>query len=295
MKLRLCLVILIIALAAPFVVNAGALADITIIVDGNLVSSDTQPVIQNGRTLVPIRPICEALGCEVTWDPILRTANIWNEETSIAIKIGSNIIKKTTLIGSTTQDIAIDVPATIINQRTMVPVRAVSEAFGADVEWLPGSRQVVIESKNKPASNVQEGFAVGDRAPEITFKTPDGKQAKLSDYKGKVVFLNFWASWCGPCVGEMPAMQKVHEKYGDKLQIIAVNSGEDADTVKDFIDSEGFTFSVALDEDNSISTRYGLEFIPISYVLNKDGVITKIFGGASTEEDMTAAIDKAMK
>jgi len=96
----------------------------------------------------------------------------------------------------------------------------------------------------------------------------------LGSYRGKVVFLNFWATWCGPCRVEMPSMEALYNKFSDKgLEILAVNCGEDQATVRSFIENEGFSFPVLLDLDGKVTFSYGIQAIPTTYLIDRDGMI----------------------
>ena len=100
------------------------------------------------------------------------------------------------------------------------------------------------------------------------------RNMNLGGLKGKIVFLNFWATWCGPCKSEMPSMEALYSKYRDRgLEILAVNSGEKAPVVNEFITDYGFSFPVVLDIDGSVSRTYGIQAIPTSYLIDRDGMI----------------------
>jgi len=102
----------------------------------------------------------------------------------------------------------------------------------------------------------------------------EGEKRSLSSYKGKVVFLNFWATWCGPCRIEMPSLEALYNKYSDKdLEMLAVNCGEDQATVRSFMKNEGFTFPVLLDSDGRVSINYGVQSIPTTFLIDRDGMI----------------------
>lgn len=119
-----------------------------------------------------------------------------------------------------------------------------------------------------------------DLAPDFTAETVDGKTFVLSEQKGKVVLLNFWATWCGPCVGEMPAFEKLYSEYGEKIAILAVDCAEDKDTVKQFVSDNGYTFPIAYDTEGAISAKYPTSGIPYTLVIGKDGKVQKTFLGA---------------
>jgi thiol-disulfide isomerase/thioredoxin len=98
------------------------------------------------------------------------------------------------------------------------------------------------------------------------------KVQSLGALKGKVVFLNFWATWCGPCRAEMPSMEAIYLKYKDRgLEILAVNSGERSPEVLTFMADYGLTFPTVLDRDGAISRAYGIQAIPTSYLIDREG------------------------
>ncbi|MCL2833701.1 MAG: redoxin domain-containing protein [Treponema sp.] len=100
------------------------------------------------------------------------------------------------------------------------------------------------------------------------------KPISLGGLKGKVVFLNFWATWCGPCRMEMPSIQALYDRYRDSgLEILAVNAGESRPEVQAFLDANKITFPVLLDTDNRVNMAYGVQAIPTSYLIDRDGMI----------------------
>ena len=110
-------------------------------------------------------------------------------------------------------------------------------------------------------------------APDFILKTLEGKQVSLNSFEGKVVILNFWASWCGPCKAEMPSIESLYNKTKDlNIVILAVNLGESESTVKSYIDSNNFSFTVLLDTDKTVGTEYGVRSIPTTYILDKNGM-----------------------
>ena len=150
------------------------------------------------------------------------------------------------------------------------------------------------EIVDDPDAKVEIGFA----APDFRVKLLNGKTAKLSKYRGKAVLINFWATWCGPCVGEMPDIQKLSETFPDDLVVLAVNCNEKKDNVDKFIKDNGYTFRIGLDENGEIQNKYPSSGIPYSIIVNPDGIITEIHLGASGdmftiyEKDIKAALGK---
>ncbi len=90
----------------------------------------------------------------------------------------------------------------------------------------------LVGCSGKSGTSAAGEVKVGDEAPEFYANLTNGKSFVLSENKGKVVLINFWATWCGPCVEELPAIEKLQKEYGDKIEIVAVNYGEDKKTVK---------------------------------------------------------------
>src|SRR5947208_12869411 len=127
---------------------------------------------------------------------------------------------------------------------------------------------------------------VGSPAPEIALKDLQGREVKLSDLHGKVVLLNFWATWCKPCKEEMPAMQASYDKLRDQgFVVLAVNELEDIDRVIEHVRTHKHTFLVAMDHDNRVANRYGVVGLPASFIVDRQGIVReKVFGSLLTEE-----------
>lgn len=102
----------------------------------------------------------------------------------------------------------------------------------------------------------------------------DGEKVTLSSMEGKLVFLNFWATWCGPCRSEMPSMEKLYDELKDEdFIILAVDLGEPENTVRDFVNEYGLTFPVLLDTDNAVGSSYGARSIPTTYIIDPEGMV----------------------
>lgn len=141
------------------------------------------------------------------------------------------------------------------------------------------------EADTEDSSDVSYGeLSEGDTAPDFTAELVGGETFTLSENKGKVVLINIWATWCGPCVGEMPAFEKLNKEYGDDLKIVAVNCVEDKGTVDAFVKDNGYTFPIAYDENGEINNRYPTDGIPYTLVVGKDGEIKNIYLGAESED-----------
>ena len=130
--------------------------------------------------------------------------------------------------------------------------------------------------------------AQGDAYRDFTTTLVDGSEFTLSDQEGKVILLNFWATWCGPCVGEMPAFTRLVETYGEDLALLAVNCGEDEETVRSFLEKNEYTFPVALDPEYAVCLLYPSEFIPYTVIIGTDGKVAAIETGADDADTMYA-------
>lgn len=121
----------------------------------------------------------------------------------------------------------------------------------------------------------------GDRLPPFVLEDIDGKQYRLSDYRGKVVLVNFWATWCAPCVKEMPTMQRLKSKLGEKeLLILAVNMGDDDASVRDFLKKIPLSFPILMDRQGSVSRQWKVYALPTSFVLDAKGTVTYVLFGS---------------
>jgi thiol-disulfide isomerase/thioredoxin len=130
-------------------------------------------------------------------------------------------------------------------------------------------------------SNYQPRVKIGLPAPNFSFPGLDGKKVSLTDFKGKVVFLNIWATWCPPCREEMPSMEKLYQELkGKDFEILAINiNASGAEVVAPFMKEYTLSFPALLDPDGTIQNLYGTTGVPESFIINKKGVIEKIVIG----------------
>src|SRR5919109_585871 len=111
-------------------------------------------------------------------------------------------------------------------------------------------------------------------APDFTLPNVDEQQVSLRQYRGKVVFLNFWATWCIPCREELPAMEQLHQTFRSQgLTILAVNLKESPEQVKAFMDQYHLSFTVLLDHDGSVFRDYTVMGLPTTYLISRDGTL----------------------
>ena len=119
------------------------------------------------------------------------------------------------------------------------------------------------------------------RLLDFSLSTTDGKLVSLSQYRGKVVFLNFWATWCPPCRDEMPSMEALYQQFHERgLEIIACDIMERPDTVEKFMKSNKLTFPAVLDTSGKVSSQYGVQGVPATFIIDRDGkIILSLVGG----------------
>ena len=137
-----------------------------------------------------------------------------------------------------------------------------------------------------------EGVEVGDIAPDFELETIEGETVSLADLSGQKVFLNFWASWCGPCRAEMPDMQKFHEERDD-VTILGVNVNDRPENMHEFLEEYGITFPILPDDvDTNVHTQYKVQAMPTSYLIDSNGEIAHVAVGELTYEEMVHHFDE---
>lgn len=129
-------------------------------------------------------------------------------------------------------------------------------------------------------------------APEFALPDLDGEIVRLSDYRGKVVLVNFWATWCPPCKEEMPALQQLHEEMGDRVEILGLDRAEPAETVRRFVRKYGITFKVLLDREDEVARRYQLTGIPETFFVDSEGVVRVKWIGPMTLAQMRGFVEQ---
>lgn len=136
----------------------------------------------------------------------------------------------------------------------------------------------------------------GKPAPAFKLKGLDGKDVSASDLKGQVYILDFWATWCGPCVHSLPELDKIYQANKDAgLKVFAVNLQEDKETVDKFVKQTKLGIPVLLDSDGKVAGDYGANAIPETVVVGKDGNVRKVFIGSGHEEEIKSEVAAAMK
>ena len=158
-------------------------------------------------------------------------------------------------------------------------------------------------SPNNPAAQNEASSEKKYAAPDFTVLDQNGNQVRLSDYKGKPVVLNFWATWCPPCRAEMPDIQKLYDTYdteGDDalivLGIAAPNMGSEQseEGIKKFLEDNGYTYPVVMDTTGEIFNAYGIFSFPTTFMIDRDGNVFGYASGQLSEDMMKSIIDQTM-
>jgi peroxiredoxin len=126
-------------------------------------------------------------------------------------------------------------------------------------------------------------------AEDFSLPTPAGASFRLSEHRGKVVLVNFWATWCPPCLEEMPAMERLWSRHKDAgFVLVAISLDTDPKKVSPFVSAQKFSFPVALDPKMEIAEKYGVRALPSSFVIDRDGTVTGVALGPRPWDDSAA-------
>ena len=156
-----------------------------------------------------------------------------------------------------------------------------------------------IQANTKPqltttTSTAEAAGVTAQIAPDFTFTDlVTGRTMKLSDLRDKPVYLNFWATWCPPCVKEIPHIQSKYEQYKDRIHFLAISVDSEQEAPAQFISSKGYTFTVGYGNEREISRAYNIEAIPASYIIGTDGTIKAQIVGSMDEADLESFLQKA--
>jgi len=155
-----------------------------------------------------------------------------------------------------------------------------------DEEKSGNESNEINEASNENKSNEEKDEKI--IAPDFTLEDINGKKVSLSDYRGKIVFLNFWATWCQYCVLEMPDLEKVHREFskGDDAVVLTVNSDGDPDKVRNFIEDNDLTLPVLMDYAYEVNTMYGISGIPVTFVIGRDGSVYGAIPGMTNKDTL---------
>lgn len=165
-----------------------------------------------------------------------------------------------------------------------------------------GTKQETTVEENTQQEKKEQGEKQADY--DFTLQDQYGEEHTLSEYKGKVVFLNFWATWCPPCKAEMPDIQKLYEEYGENgkeaevviLGIAAPGYGNETDEegIRQFLEENGYTYPVVMDSRGEVFAQYGITAYPTTFMIDKEGDIFGYAQGQLSEDVMRSIIQQTL-
>ena len=150
-------------------------------------------------------------------------------------------------------------------------------------EALKWFRKAAEQGDSEAQNYVGQIESIGKKASDFTLQTLTGKRFNLAEQQGRPVFLNFWATWCPPCLAEMPDMQKLQQALGDSILIVGIDN-EPADMVREFVQDRGYTWTFVLDPDKEAARAYNVSGIPTSVFIDAKGVLVRQFIGQQDYE-----------
>lgn len=136
---------------------------------------------------------------------------------------------------------------------------------------------------------------VNFQAPDFVLTTTDAKSVALSDYRGKVVLINFWAAWCPPCRTEMPDLRDAAVAHSDNFVVLAINNGESAETAENFARLFNLQFPILLDSDGAVARKYNVQGLPTSFFVDRAGIVRAATMGAMSRAYIEAQIEALSK
>jgi cytochrome c biogenesis protein CcmG/thiol:disulfide interchange protein DsbE len=137
---------------------------------------------------------------------------------------------------------------------------------------------------------------VGEAAPNFELQNLDGQSISLSNLKGNPVLVNFWATWCGPCVSEMPYIQEINEDWSDTgLVVLAINIGDSSQAVEQFLQEHNLALPVLLDTKKVVAPKYGIRAIPTTFFIDKEGIVrVKVIGAFPSKAAIESRLGEIM-
>jgi peroxiredoxin len=162
------------------------------------------------------------------------------------------------------------------------------------VALLVAGRLVADPSAPVTAVVVEGTAARGQPAPRVELPDFQGRPVRLADFRGRPVVLNFWASWCPPCLAEMPEFQRVHQRLGDRVAFLGVNQRDQLQAAEQLARSSGVTYPLAVDPAGRAFDAFGGLGMPTTVLIGADGTVADIFAGQLDETLLRERIRKAL-
>ncbi len=158
---------------------------------------------------------------------------------------------------------------------------------GAALESIPAFEGTAESGVAPLAAGGGELVEAGSVAPDFELPDVNGEMVRLSDFAGRPVILNFWATWCAPCRVEMPALQEAQAEFGDDGPVVlTINQEETAERVTEFFDEIGLTLPALLDAEAEVGLAYSAIFLPTTVIVGPDGIVSAVHRGIISREEL---------
>ena len=139
---------------------------------------------------------------------------------------------------------------------------------------------LLTQCSRSPSSG--ESPEVGSPAPDFKLQDLEGRAVSLDQFRGRIVMLDFWATWCGPCLLTMPVLENLAKEYPQDLKLLAINVAEPPDLVRSFVRQRNISSTVLLDQEGKVGDMYGSESIPMQVLIDRTGVVRRVTVGYSS-------------
>jgi DsbE subfamily thiol:disulfide oxidoreductase len=181
--------------------------------------------------------------------------------------------------------------------KKLTAILAIVLALGLVVSGCPGNsgqNGITLGRITGIDADATQPPKTGQTAPDFYFENREGESTSLGQLKGRLVLVNFWATWCGPCRSEMPFLQHLYEDWPEEeLLVLAINIQESSSDVSQFLQSYGFSFTVLLDSKGNVARRYNVTGIPTTFFIDKEGVIQNVHVGSfQSQAEIEAILSK---
>jgi len=231
----------------------------------------------------------EGLGWVHYWDQGGKIANQYKVTgiPSMFLLDGKGVIRKTNLRGH-----ALETSVAELVKENLAKPNPKSPESTSPRKTIPATKMLKMDTPPQPIGQ-GPGEWVGKPAPDFKVMDVNGEELSLKDYRGQVVLLDFWATWCGPCINEMPKLKNTYQNYKDqKFQIIAISLDRSKTPLDAYIEKEGLAWEHYWDQDRKVRTQYGVTAIPTAFLIDGEGIIRKASLGAFDVESAVAELVK---
>jgi peroxiredoxin len=151
----------------------------------------------------------------------------------------------------------------------------------------------LTEDQDDQQQELVSGSLINNLAPEFTLMTLDGQQIRVDEFRGRYGLINFWATWCAPCLNELPVFQSRYQSsISDDFFILAVNAGEPRERIQVFLNDLNLAFPILLDPESEVQQMYQVKGFPVSYILDREGIIRFIHYGELTAPQLEEYLSK---